>query len=712
VGIPDELAGEIPVAIVKQSQPASVSAEELQQKVLAELGAGYAPSIVLDLQKDLKGENFPTTVSGKIQKHVLRQWTTEYLSNNKSTPLYNSDGTLESQLTAFWAVLSGVKATDISPDVSVHTFTDSMMLVQFSSLVYDKLQKSITFRELDEYKTIRLQADLLSSRAVIAPVSEPSNKVMHQASPFQLLSQMLGDESQVEQVKTKAVARLSSLGLGWEDVEDIIPMTDTMTMMTRGSRPNAWNHRHSIIIKSWVTSELKSILRIWMYNHPLMHSTTISDGSDIDYYMVLSSSDTWLRHQISEDDAIDHATDLLTYKLYDYITPAGPLFKATILPIRDSSDIGVIFHWHHNIFDGLIITRWYAELESLLNRNHSPVPFHPFRDFAIAYYGHRRGEIAQKAVDFHVQRLRGLSTGSQKFWPAQRAPRWLKGDDRNWKHSNGEPGKPGLRLPLDGDRSRGTKGFSRRIHVPNLLELRSRCEIAPPIVAKGACALFDLRATGGEEAVFVTVESGRSWPFSEDAGHNGTVINPLTIDGPTMTETINRIRAPAMETVRHFLTRLQAEQRKIDLYSHAPTSRILECLKQDPDSGEADVEIVLNLLQRQIYDWLPSARPTESTILITGGPTKPPAMEILDVLGRTDLGIVWFPTLIGNDVLNLNATWDDAQLRASEVQEAMSQFMNAIVWLSDPNNLDRPIGECSFTGYQTEDFGPQEDYRR
>ncbi|KAJ5630493.1 Nonribosomal peptide synthetases (NRPS) [Penicillium longicatenatum] len=248
-------------------------------------------------------------------------------------------------------------------------------------------------------------------------------------------------------------------------------------------------------------------------------------------------------------------------------------------------------------------------------------------------------------------------------------------------------------------------------------KLREEFSIAPPIIAKAACALFNLHTMGCEKAVFASVESGRSWPFTD--AENEPSSNPLTIDGPTMNETINRIRVVPGETVRQFLDRLQEDQLLIEMYSHAPVASIIERLavsdiivdgegKGQLSDGSADAKTFSDCLPRQIFDWLPPVRPIEQE------GSFEPRMRALEILSRTDLGIVWFPSLIDDKVLLLDATWDDAQLRSSEVHEAMSKFIYAIVWLSEPSNLDRPVMECEFdiSGYEITDLGPWENYHR
>jgi hypothetical protein len=111
----------------------------------------------------------------------------------------------------------------------------------------------------------------------------------------------------------------------------------------------------------------------------------------------------------------------------------------------------------------------------------------------------------------------GISSRRDRFWPVQRAPRWLKGEAKGWKHLNGEVGKPEERVAFDGDKATGTMGSSLTVPVPNILKMRAEHEISPPIIAKAACALFNLQITGGYEATFASVESGRSWHDADNA---------------------------------------------------------------------------------------------------------------------------------------------------------------------------------------------------
>lgn len=107
----------------------------------------------------------------------------------------------------------------------------------------------------------------------------------------------------------------------------------------------------------------------------------------------------------------------------------------------------------------------------------------------------------------------------------------------------------------------------------------------------------------------MTDESARMWPSLErDPSVVPPAASPLDISGPTFQKTINRIRIQGAETTLQFLQRMRDRQRDIDRYCHAPMGAILRSLEQDPVHGSADVAAARDILQRQLFDWLPSPR--------------------------------------------------------------------------------------------------------
>lgn len=667
---------------------------------ISELTPGFTPTLVLDVRRDLNQHTFPTTTTGKVQKSVLREWVIRYLESMEK--LGTDDGppqqTLESQVASIWAHCSGQKPSDIDYDASIHTIADSMVLIQLTSQIRKRLQRNISMTDLVKMNTVTKISNLLADMPLVTDLLTRSKvNRYHDTLAFNNVHPH-AQHKEMQLTNDQVTRHLETLGFGWNDVEDMIPVSDCMKLMTKGGRNNSWNHRHSLVVRSSSTSQLIAVLRMWIERNPMLRTTHITSNEDLQLYIVMRPSDRWLDHQIAIGSTLATSQEIPNYRLndsaYDHVKLSGPLFKCTVLPINDSNTTGLVLHMHHVMFDGMVMHRWYQDLNQLLRGNHLPSTLYSFHEFASLYQTYRTSSEAQQAVDFHVRRLRGLGLMRQNFWPQQRAPRWFKGDDQCWFHENGSPSEPGERVPLDGDHSCGAMGFIYKIHLPFIRALKSNWELSPPIVAKAACALFNIYKTGAEEAVFVSDESGRSWPSTAD---NSTGIppnaSPLDIGGPTFQKMINRVRIQPGETTLKFLKRMQEEQRDIDRYCHAPLDAICRALEQDSVAGAADVAAVRDILQRQLFDWL-SSSPSNEDVSGEAGPSA----EMLEVLSRSDLGLVWFPTLLPSDNLLLEVSWDDAQLKASEVCLAVEEFLCAMVWISSPVNLERPVAECEFNG--------------
>ncbi|KAJ5917371.1 Nonribosomal peptide synthetases (NRPS) [Penicillium verhagenii] len=698
IGIPDDLAGEVPIAVVQQAGPSVLSGNELKAMALSELTPGFAPARVLDVQRDLGRDTFPTTTTGKVQKLVLRRWVMEYLDSLASLPVIDdSCQSLESQLTSIWVHFSGQKLSEVDFDESFHKIADSMTLIQLTGQIRKTLHRSVSMTDLVENNTLRKLMGYLARKPLLANNPAPPRSLPWDSSMASNMMHIKGHTEHMQVTRNQAVGHLTPLGFGWDDMEDLLPLSDCMKLMTRGGRSQSWNHRHSLVVRSVSTAEVEATIKLWIKRNPMLRATHMACGNDSQLYVIMRPNDRWLDTQITTGSSLASIDDIPTYRLndstYDHVQLSGPLLKCTVLPIDNCKATGVVLHMHHVMFDGMVMHRWYQDLNQLL-QGKMPPSLCAFREFASFYQAYRESREAQEAVDYHVNQLRGLGAIQKDFWPQQRAPRWFKGDDHGWCHEDGSQSHPGERVLLDGDRSCGTMGFFYKIHLPFIRALKSKWELSPPIVAKSACALLNIYKTGADEAVFVSDESGRAWPSMEE---NSTsvppTVSPLDIGGPTFQKTINRIRVEPNETTLQFLQRMQKKQQDIDRYCHAPLDAIISSLEQDSVHGLADAAAVRDILQRQLFDWLPSPPSSEN---VDGEPAAP--VEMLEVLSRSDLGLVWFPSLLPGDYLLLEVSWDDAQLRGHEIYQAIQEFLCALVWISNPENFDKPVTQCEFQG--------------
>ncbi|KAJ5302434.1 hypothetical protein N7476_009233 [Penicillium atrosanguineum] len=614
IGIPDATAGEVPVTVIRKDPSTQAPKQKtIQIMILNKLGASFAPARVLDLLEDLRKDTYPTTTSGKIQKAMLREWVIDHLNQVAvENPVSFND--LTSELTKFWSAITGLAVGDIDPDVSIRTFADSIMQIQFCHLIGQKLQLVIRQSDLIKFNTIQQQAKLLKERMQLHAKDSRCYDSAH-GHPIQL---------DMERAKLVASSKLDPLGFRWDDIQEVIPISDYL-------------------------------------------------------YLAMHPSADWMRLQVIDGGTVEDVKCVATYKLndpeYDYIDTNGPLFRATTLSVNNPSVVGLVMHLHHLMFDAHILSRWFEDLRDLLNHKEELLNFHPYRDYITDYHSHRTGAISQKAVDFHVDRIRGVSSATDALWPPQIAPHWLKGDNQGWVHSDNTPGCSSERPLLDRDKSCGTKGISRAVLVPKILELQYKFAITPPIIAKCAHVLLNVRMTGAKEAIFGVIKSGRTWPSADESQPDNKEMEILEVDGPTITHILNRTRITPEETVIQLLARITKDQDDVVSHIYAPINEI--CRKLD----DSDKKSFIDIVHRQSFNW------------IMGGYKEHASDPIkrIEAIARPNLGLSWLPALLEGNMLRLTVLYDDAQLRASEVHNIITEFLCAVAWLSDPANMDKNV---------------------
>jgi hypothetical protein len=650
-----------------------MSASDIQFMVAAELGRSFAPTMVLDLRQDLGKDNFPTTTSGKIQKSTLREWVIEHLDQVAIKGL--ESGNLLSELTACWSAVSGLTTKEIDPDRPIRSFTDSTMIIQFLHIASQKGWK-FTFKSLTIHNTIRQQAQLIDET---------------QMKPRLDVDEPLSTQMSVKDVyKEPITAKLQELGLTWDDVETVIPMTDYASNFSRDkSRPTAWNFRLNWSVENSMTEpQLLSVVDSWFARHPLLRCTSMVCNDDLEVFVVMRHHSRWLKHHIIHGGDVEDMEAVICYRLgdpdYDYVNGTGPLFKISIVKAQTPAAYGFVMHIHHCLYDALSLIRWIQDLKALLDQKGDfSLQFHDYEEFATQYYEYRGSKSAKEGVDFQVSRLRGISSVPNTLWPPNVSISKEASCDAQ------EPTSADLALKSV-DKACGLQGTNCYIRLPQLAAMQSQFAITAPIIAITACALVNIRQTKASEAVFTNLLSGRTWPLADDA-QNSHRDNMLEVDGPTMTYTVSRIRVQEAETAVRLLQRVQNEQDQLAIYAHTPLNHIHRNLRElDGEQGAADVSFIDTIYRRQSFDWLLEQYSEKET----------DRMKLIHDDSRSNLGFVWFPFLKDGDLLHLNVTYDYALLTPSEVHQVTAEFMCAAAWLSDPANAHKSLSECQFSGYE------------
>jgi hypothetical protein len=230
---------------------------------------------------------------------------------------------------------------------------------------------------------------------------------------------------------------------------------------------------------------------------------------------------------------------------------------------------------------------WNRDLDILLgNPDTALLTSTPFKLYADTTYSHQTILQATLDVQYMVERLSGIGEQTKAFWPRQRAPGWMIGNDESSEYQHvrmrARKSEP-IKYPR-------TVTISRYPHLP-LLKAKN---IQPYIVVKTAIALFNIQQTGQDHAIFTNLDAGRSWPFMPSWI---PLPPPMSIDGPTLELTVNMFHMLPTETVGHLLERVRDDQKELSSHAHAPLFRVLDGLKEE------ERPMVMDALQRQMFNW-------------------------------------------------------------------------------------------------------------
>lgn len=190
MGLPDDIAGEVPVAVV-QSLMSSTKTDIM--RLVAHLGPSHALASVITLE-ELGINQYPLTAAGKVRKNVLKELIACHFHVKLDNPIETPeayDTPLTPPLTPFGnckesqGVETSVstdspemaetiqKLTDIWTTLvvnppgrndSVYDVADSISLLRYINKVWRDLGKKLYLQDFMEHDTIELQAKLLLSR--------------------------------------------------------------------------------------------------------------------------------------------------------------------------------------------------------------------------------------------------------------------------------------------------------------------------------------------------------------------------------------------------------------------------------------------------------------------------------------------------------------------------------------------------------------------
>lgn len=697
--MPDEISGEVPLAVVQPLRPGPLPIENMQRLVELELGQAKMPTAFLTLE-DLGIQAFPLTTSGKIRKQDLRQTVLAYLATkhqqqNVGTPknltvANPKTQSTESTLLQILSALIGQPEHFIPRDKSIHYLTDSINLLRFQAAIRQRLNTIVSTVEILRAENIKNLAELVTSRLGSQTTVEYASK---REGPPQInnMVHVQGEETLMWRTRRDIEPILSKLNSTWSEVEDIFPMPDISVQTFETTRPLDFSIRASLLARSASCDQLHHAIEATLQQWETFRSIAVTfDNRKL--FVTLRANKQWSKTAITETHDIETPQDIHSLgrshgeNINVHPRTGGPLARFFLAKVRSTGTAGLLVIAHHSIFDTLALQAFFSDLDSHLAKNPPAWVRTPYKLFADIYFQHSSSVPAQISVSFHANRLRGISSSQKEIWPPQRCVGWHIGDDQGYQISTAAapPTIAQERTQIDKDGgATGLMGFRTLIRLEDLSLLRTTYQISTPILFKAACAMLNAHLSGTPEALFANTQAGRYWPFIDETVAQ-YLPEPITIAGNTLALVMNRIGVHGYETTGDFLKRLEEEQQGLTAHAHAPTASIAAQL------NAADAA-VFKAGGRQLLDWNLSSIYLGSE----GGESvvDEREMRLLQIEGFTDTMLQWHCGMVGPDVVDLTPRWDGTQFGRVEVEGWVALFVKAIGWVAAVENWERKMDD-------------------
>ncbi|KAJ4326149.1 hypothetical protein N0V84_003199 [Fusarium piperis] len=683
IGVPDDLAGQVPIAVV--ILPEGVTKAQVSEKARS-ADPRYALDKVYTLQ-ELNLESFPATALGKVKKQELKKRVLKL--GQKVVPLQAPQGgpsqSFVDKLLDIWDKLTGTRP---SMTESVKYLADSITLLRYCDNVLRACGQRLYLQDFAENDTVEKQAHLLLSReiqqlrlGITSDAPTPSNQPHLPPSPRE-------DQTLPKDTKIFTAARKAAIhaGLSASDIEDILPIRDSLHRTAIGSRPQSYHNRMVFrVVGNVAQQQIRRAVEKALASRPMLRTIVFPGSNGAPFHAVLSSGEALFGETVrevgvdTEDEAWGRFRDDTAQGHSSPFMFQGELIKVNL------GDVYLCFTFNHSVIDALSLTQWHHELDRWIQDIDVNMPaLTPYRLFSDLFSQYEESEPAQKSVSFHVKRLRGISRFNRALWPPQRAPGMMICNDEGGPHTK-ERSRIRDRV-WSGEWDKHSHEFQyprsgRVVALPGLATLKEKYDMHPSIFAKSAIILFNVLHTGSSHALLNVWESGRSWPFVP--GWMEKLLPPaMSIDGPTVQWILNMAEVVRSETLSEFLQRVDLEQEQIREHEHAPWNKVVQALR---DEGDAAIEASF----RQAFVWDVSM----AMSLARGDQSDFTTLEPIARYDWPDCGFFWNAFMIDSVNLYFIASWDTAQMNHVEVDGHCDFLSDVMRKLADERNWDKSVGE-------------------
>lgn len=583
VGMPDSIAGEVPVAIVRDQDVGKTSMAKLREPIVRELGPRFGLEKFISLSElDLK--EFPKTSTGKIRKVDLQAVVRKYAQKKAGTGGEGGAGgessdkpTIERLMEVFCDV-AGADPDDVTPEFNVQDMADSLMLARYATTVRQVFGRPFTLADLEKQVTLADQAVLLDSRAG----SDAANvDLVNEREGPPLADEMIhvgGSEELEERTRRQCEKILHPMGFNWEDVQDVSVPSQWLQSWVK-SRDTSDRFRAAYVATEADVEKFGVAVEETLRRNDSLRAVSVPAGDGSDLQVLLRHTSKWMSKVITI-----HPEPVKTLKDLERLIPGDfklnhGLMQVVIAHVEETGTAGACLMTLHTTFDAFSLNTMRNDLNYLLNKM-KPKQHVPYKLWMDHLYNQRESAQGKAAVAYNVRRLRGIASKRAALWPPQRTPVWQRGGDRGLHITpEGEitsPDDPQQRQLLDGKDSMGSRGFRRDTKPQDLSIITSQHRIPAPVIVKAALVLLETRLTGQSNALFTQTFAMRdNWPFI-DEWMSRRLPAPLEVTGPCLARIAEIIPLDKDASVLQWMQHMKSEQDVLIKHAHAPYRNVFD----------------------------------------------------------------------------------------------------------------------------------------
>jgi len=244
----DSIAGEVPIVVVQGPVDATI-VRDVRDVILEHMGTVYLPDEVISLQT-LGLQDFPRTITGKIQKAKIAKLVEEYRNEGDRTVEDSPNSQLKELVVQIWAKAVGLETYRLSLDAPISDFADSITVMRVRDKITRKTGKTLSLAEMAEAGTLGAQIRLLEAQSADSNSLRIERKPLPQRQGPPSVEDMahLRENPELFDTTKKTVENIvSPYDLAWDDVAEVIPAYDYCGVLIKTKFLNTLNWKMAIL---------------------------------------------------------------------------------------------------------------------------------------------------------------------------------------------------------------------------------------------------------------------------------------------------------------------------------------------------------------------------------------------------------------------------------------------------------------------------------